>query len=229
MARTQVELTEAEEFAETWRDVVGYEGHYEVSSFGRVKSLKNYHGFKPGRILKQKINPKNGYLQIALSRNSKLKTFYVHDLVALAFIGPRPPGHEINHKRPDVGEEGAANAAAYKRNNRADNLEYVTKKKNMEHAAAMGLTSKGKPKPGAGAKGDRNGSRTHPERQIRGARHHASTISDATREAILAEYDSTVNYKGFQSHLMLKYGASRRAIQRTLEKRFKLVKPTTCD
>ena len=84
---------------EVWKDIVGYEGLYQVSNLGTVKSLPKYCGVRwdNGRILKPFTN-KDGYLVITLSLNGKLKHFQVHRLVAEAFI-PNPDNlHCINHK-----------------------------------------------------------------------------------------------------------------------------------
>jgi hypothetical protein len=114
---------------EKWLSVVDYEGHYEVSSFGRVRSIDrtdSYGRFRRGRVLKPGRNPK-GYLAINLCLGGGRRTGFIHVLVARAFIGPRPQGMEVNHK------DGV------KANNHACNLEYATPKQNMEHAAANGL------------------------------------------------------------------------------------------
>lgn len=181
--------------SETWKPIIGYEGHYEISNLGRVRSLKSYHGFKPGRILRYG-SEKSGYLKVELSLNSTYKTHKVHQLVAFHFIGPRPsPQHEVNHM------DGS------KVNCRADNLEYRTKKGNMEHAALMNLTPKGerhgsKTHPERVARGDRCGFRTHPENIRRGddhwtrrrpnaqagANNHFAKATAEQRIAIRAEY-----------------------------------------
>ena len=73
---------------EVWKPIKDYEGLYEVSNLGRVKSL-NYKGTRKGKILKN--SECNGYLTVSLTKNGKPKTFYVHRLVAEAFI-PNPEG-----------------------------------------------------------------------------------------------------------------------------------------
>ena len=90
---------------EEWRDVLGYEGLYEVSDQGRVR--------RNGKILKPGKN-NWGYLQVFLSKNEILKTSKIHRLVASAFI-PNPQNlPEINHKDEN------------KTNNCLDNLEWCT-------------------------------------------------------------------------------------------------------
>ncbi|MEC4763792.1 NUMOD4 domain-containing protein [Mycobacterium sherrisii] len=92
---------------ERWLPVVGYEGLYEVSDLGRVKSLARTviqtlgdgtlyrRRLLPERILKQ--TQRKGYMRIALWRDGRHKTFSVHTLVLTAFVGPRPPGQECCH------------------------------------------------------------------------------------------------------------------------------------
>ena len=110
---------------EIWRPVVGYEGLYEVSNTGRVRSLDRYVRCKSYRLHKGKVlspgKDKDGYLFVVLSCNGKHKTIAVHKLVAQAFI-PNPDDLPIiNHKDED------------KTNNRVDNLEWCTAKYNMNY------------------------------------------------------------------------------------------------
>ena len=79
---------------ERWLPVVGWEGLYEVSDLGRVRSLPR--NTTRGRVLR--ANPAaNGYRQATVFRQGHPKSVYVHHLVAEAFIGPRPEGLEIRH------------------------------------------------------------------------------------------------------------------------------------
>ena len=94
---------------EEWRPVVGYEGLYEVSSTGKVKSLRS------GKLRKLVPNSKTGYLYVVLCGADFKYTHTVHRLVATAFCD-KPDGCDfINHKDEN------------KHNNNADNLEWVTK------------------------------------------------------------------------------------------------------
>lgn len=101
---------------EEWRDIPKYKGLYQVSSFGRVKSLL------PNEILKPWKN-KNGTkyrLILALWKNKHKSRFYVHQLVLQAFVGKCPAGMEVCHNDGDS------------ENNSIDNLRYGTHKSNME-------------------------------------------------------------------------------------------------
>lgn len=92
---------------EVWKDIKGYEGHYQVSSLGRVKSVK----FHKERIMKMSIDS-DGYVVLHLTRNNTRKNVRVHRLVAEAFI-PNYSNHpQVNHKDED------------KTNNAVSNLEW---------------------------------------------------------------------------------------------------------
>ena len=88
---------------EEWRDIVNYEGLYQVSNLGRVKSLCRYFNtynksryVKREKILKQQVN--QGYYAVVLKKNNISKTYKVHRLVAQAFISNKEDLPEINHK-----------------------------------------------------------------------------------------------------------------------------------
>lgn len=118
---------------EMWRSVVGWEGLYEVSQIGSVRSVEriaeSYGGRKwlrPSTVIKQRHNCQ-GYLLVNLSDGKRYKTVAVHRLVALAFLGPHPIGITVNHKDGD------------KNNNTIENLEYCTMAENLQHALRTGL------------------------------------------------------------------------------------------
>lgn len=86
---------------EIWKDIEGYEGFYQISNMGRIKSLerKEQLSFQV-RNRKEKIlrlANKNGYSRIMLSKNRERKVYFVHILVYKTFIGPIPKGMQVNH------------------------------------------------------------------------------------------------------------------------------------
>lgn len=112
---------------EEWRSIAGYEGIYEVSSLGRVRSLDRVSLGRRlrGRIMKTVINAA-GREMIGLNRPGEKYVFRaVHRLVAIAFVDGSD--ETVNHKDGD------------KRNNRADNLEWMSVADNIRHAMDMGL------------------------------------------------------------------------------------------
>lgn len=103
---------------EQWRPVEGYEGLYEVSNLGRIKSL-NYNHTGVEKVLKPKNN--KGYLRVDLRKDGKHKFFLVHRLVATAFL-PNPEGFEqVNHINED------------KTNNCVDNIEWCSRRYNNNY------------------------------------------------------------------------------------------------
>lgn len=105
---------------EIWLPVVGFEGLYEVSNLGKVKSLK----FGKEKILIQ-VKMKNGYLYVNLYKEGKVKTCRVHRLVCQAFLD-NPNGYTcVNHKDE------------CKTNNRVDNLEWCDNKYNANYKNAQ--------------------------------------------------------------------------------------------
>lgn len=87
-----------------WREIPGYEGFYEVSDQGFLRSVdrvvlmsNGVHRPTRGVALRTRVNPANGYEIVNLVRNAVRVTFPVHRLVMLAFVGPCPPGQEVLH------------------------------------------------------------------------------------------------------------------------------------
>ena len=108
---------------EVWKDVLGYEGLYQVSNKGNVYSVEriNSNGRKCGGIILKPRPTITGYLQVNLCKNGKVKSSYIHRIVAEAFV-PNPNNYpEINHLDED------------KANNYVKNLEWCTRKYNMNH------------------------------------------------------------------------------------------------
>ena len=107
---------------EIWVDIKGYEGLYQASNLGNIKSLLT------SKILKATINS-SGYFKVELHKKGKTKVLYVHRLIASAFI-PNPENKpQVNHKNGD------------KLCNSIDNLEWVTRSENQKHAIKNGLRS----------------------------------------------------------------------------------------
>jgi len=109
---------------EIWKDIKGYEGLYQVSNYGRVRGLITSQGRRKG-ILKPYDH--DGYKRINLYKNKKVKKYYVHRLVAQAFISNPNKYPEVNHKDGD------------KSNNHISNLEWCTSSQNQIHAYKIGL------------------------------------------------------------------------------------------
>ena len=111
---------------EIWKDIEGYEGLYQVSNFGRIKSLPRYHKTKSSycskeRILKT-IHNDRGYEMVGLSKNWKKKKIFVHRLVAETFIENPNNYKQVNH----INE-------MEKDNNTVENLEWCNCKYNCNY------------------------------------------------------------------------------------------------
>ena len=107
---------------EIWKDIKGYENKYQVSNLGNIRSI-NYNNTNKPKILKPYI--RNKYLSVRLSKNGKERHVKVNRIVAETFI--QRPELEVNHKDGN------------KLNNSVDNLEWCTRKENVQHAIRTGL------------------------------------------------------------------------------------------
>lgn len=124
------DFTPEELATEEWRDVVDYEGWYQVSNLGRVRSARTRSCTFAGKMLRPCASS-SGYPYVNLTRGAHTgKVFRVHRLVAAAFIGPCPDGMEVNHIDSDTS------------NSRVGNLEYVTRLENIQHAVRHRRMSK---------------------------------------------------------------------------------------
>ena len=121
---------------EIWKDIPNYEGYYQVSNLGRIKSLERYikHAYgglslKKERILKPGVNSR-GYLSFNLLKNGSSKNVTVHSIVAIAFLNHKPDGHKlvVDHIDND------------KLNNRLDNLQIITNRENCNKDRNRGLS-----------------------------------------------------------------------------------------
>lgn len=127
---------------EEWRDVPGYEGYYEVSNLGRVRSLDRYvraARYAPtmrlhkGGILRLSGHCKDGrhYLNVAFCKEGIIRKQEIHILVLSTFLAQRPLGMVANHIDGD------------RTNNAINNLEWVTSKRNSRHAVEIGAIGVG--------------------------------------------------------------------------------------
>lgn len=120
------EVYKGELVIEEWRPVVGYEGSYEISTFGRVKGYGRKNKKDKTKILKQNLKP-TGYLYVELHKELKQSSKRVHRLVMIAFVENPENKPYVNHKDCN------------KSNNNLRNIEWSTIKENAEHAKENGL------------------------------------------------------------------------------------------
>lgn len=121
---------------EAWLPVVGYEGCYEVSDLGRVRSLdrKTRRGVRPGRVLRPAQTGIGGHLGVNLSLRGEQITKRIHRLVIEAFVGPRPEGLQCCHNDGNP------------RNNRVENLRWDTQSSNMQDMFRHGTRKRAAPR-----------------------------------------------------------------------------------
>ena len=111
---------------EEWKSIPGYEGLYEVSNLGRVRSVEKCDRFNR-KILSKILKPNyvSGYLRVGMYKNKTFKYYLIHRLVAQAFL-PNPDNlPQVNHKDED------------KSNNRVDNLEWCDRSYNMNYGTVQ--------------------------------------------------------------------------------------------
>jgi hypothetical protein len=172
--------------AEVWRAIPGYE-NWQASNLGRIRSLdrvvhrKNRWGVEvafqwKGRVLTPVLHHK-GYHVVKLGQGKKLWGW--HQLIALAWIGPRPDGAVVNH------------IDGCKLNNRPENLEYITNSENVHHAYRTGLLSN---------KGMSNGNRKLTEEMVRKILAYPRTVKAAdVAAAVGCKTHNVVNIRAGRS------------------------------
>ena len=100
---------------EVWKPIKGYEGKYEISNYGNVRNAKN--------LILTPMDNGNGYMVVGLKNKGSRKNFYIHRLVACAFIPNEENLPEVNHKDYNP------------KNNHISNLEWITRKGNVQYSA----------------------------------------------------------------------------------------------
>lgn len=127
---------------EIWHDIKGYEGLYQVSNYGNIKSMsrirqgkKNRFYSTKKRILKPHFNKKRGYYQVILMKNGVIKLFTCHRLVAKTFLINIRNKKYVNHINGN------------KLDNKVENLEWCTHSENIVHAYKNNLISSKKKRP----------------------------------------------------------------------------------
>lgn len=121
---------------ERWLPIPGWEGFYEASDLGHVRSLTRTYTVSSGkertflgRVLKLKI--KKAHVQVELSKHTRKRAYTVHLLVLMAFVGPRPVGMECRHLNGDF------------RDNRLENLAWGTRQENADDKKRHGTDLRG--------------------------------------------------------------------------------------
>lgn len=116
---------------EIWKDIKGYEGNYQCSNLGRVRSLDRYvkehtgkEQFRHGQIIAFRMNPSNGYYQFGLNKDGKRKIVYAHIIIASTFID-NPDSQNLKYVNHKDGN---------KLNNKIENLEWCTASENNIHS-----------------------------------------------------------------------------------------------
>jgi len=163
------EFTVEELANEVWKPVDALKGIYDVSNLGRIRRVSKSRT-RPAGILSPGTT--KGYVRARLRMPGINRRFFVHRLVATAFIGERPDGYQVNH------------IDGRKANNRVDNLEYVTPQGNADHASAMGLLATGArsgkhTKPENSPRGDGHWARRTPEKVPRGSKSGLTHLTEA--------------------------------------------------
>lgn len=158
---------------EIWKDIIGYEGIYKISSFGRILTLeKTYphrHGLQKKRSIIRKVTTiKNRYPFLTLTKEGKMVVRKLHRLIAIHFI-PNPENKRfINHKNGD------------KKDFRIENLEWCTQRENSIHAHRNGLCNP--------AKGVNNGkSKLNNEKALEIKRLYKTGLSQRKIASIIGE------------------------------------------
>lgn len=181
---------------EIWKPVVGYEGRYEVSNFGGVRSLRHigpkYHRVRRAPMILSARASTNGTLVVTFSRDGRRHEFQINWLVLEAFVGPRPPGHK------------AVFLDGNRRNCALSNLRWMTRAELVDLMRRRGTLQAG----------DQHYMRRHPERCARGEHHGGAKLSDMKVREIRRRAADTA-----PAVLAREFGVSRTTIDWVLAKR----------
>lgn len=159
---------------ETWKAIPGWDGLYEASTDGRIRSART------GAVLAGSIN-QGGYRKHNLSRNGRTVTIPAHVAVAAAFIGERPSGYHVAHRDGN------------QLNNRADNLRYATPLENI---------GADRRRHGTLPRGERNGRASLTEAQVRAIRASAQRGVQLAREyGVSHQLISAIRHNQVWAHL----------------------------
>lgn len=110
-----------------WKDIPGFEGKYQASSLGEIRSCDRKIGELGSKVNRKGVvlrpnTDRDGYLYVGLCVDGKVKTVKAHRAVAMTFLGPDPERTQVNHKDGNPS------------NNRVDNLEWASASENMTHS-----------------------------------------------------------------------------------------------
>jgi hypothetical protein len=120
---------------EIWKDIPGYEGKYQISNLGRVKSLKRKNITQ--EFIRKLIKDKLGYYRVSLSKKNKIKTFLVHRLVAQAFLNNYSRNMDVNHKDHITNNNNISNLEMC---SRKDNIRFSKKSKLKKSSQYKGVS-----------------------------------------------------------------------------------------
>jgi hypothetical protein len=200
MATAYPSITTIEE--EVWKPIPGFQGKYSVSNLGNIRCENHLRPSEFGRIMRPFLTD-SGYARINLSGPNGRRHFFVHRLVALAFIGEPPEGHVINHIDHNP------------LNNRLSNIEYVTQRENIHKSIDAGRwdhVDRSRPR----VSGDAHPLRRRPELVRRGEK---STSAKLTAEQVKEIRAKHANQHIGARRLAKEYGVSPSAIKFILARR----------
>lgn len=180
-----------------WKPIPGYEGLYEVSMAGEVRSVGGiFQGSlrkRPAPRLLSQSEDRGGYRKVILSKNASKKAMFIQRLVLMAFVGPRPEGCD------------AAHLNGIRTDNRFQNLKWVSRIENIRHRDLHGTT----------ARGDRHGMRIH-KGKVAGERNGKARLKRTDVMTIRRLY---LSGQKTQAQLAMDFGVKEPAIWKIVNNR----------